>query len=91
MGGKGGVKEKFSIWHFRGEKSEKVGQLRMGDKKICDARARHMPNQKSGYAAGLPGWEPQRRKRTRGKIRPRQIFRASYYVKALPTPIMIYE
>ena len=25
MGRKGGVKEKFSIWHFRGEKSEKGG------------------------------------------------------------------
>ena len=24
MGEKGGVEEKFSIWHFRGEKSEKA-------------------------------------------------------------------
>ena len=31
---------------------------------------------KGGYAEGLPKWGPQRRKRTRGKIRPRQIFRA---------------
>ena len=54
MNGKGGVKEKFSFWHFRGEKVKKVGELRSGDKKICDAGARHMPNQESGYAAALP-------------------------------------
>ena len=75
MNEKGGVKEKFSICRFRLKKVKNVGKLRMGDKKICDAGARHMPNQESGYAAGLPGWGPQRRKRTRGKIRPRQIFR----------------
>ena len=55
MGRKGGVKEKFSFWHFRGEKVKKHTFLRMGDKKICDAGARHMPNQESGYAAALPG------------------------------------
>ena len=36
------------------KKVKKVGELRMGDKKICDAGARHMPNQESGYAAALP-------------------------------------
>ena len=91
MGGKGGVKEKFSFCRFRLKKVKKVDKLRMGDKKICDAGARHMPNQESGCAAALPGGGPQRRKRKRGKIRPRQISRASCCVKALPTPIMIYE
>ena len=64
MGGKGGVKEKFSFCRFWLKKVKKVALLRSGDKKICDAGARHMPNQESGYAAALPGWEPQRRKRT---------------------------
>ena len=54
MGGKGEVKEKFSFCRFRLKKVKKVGKLRMGDKKICDAGARHMPNQESGYAAALP-------------------------------------
>ena len=43
------------------KKVKKVGKLRMGDKKICDAGARHMPNQESGYAAGLLGYFPQGR------------------------------
>ena len=30
MGGKVGEKEKFSFWHFCGEKSEKVTKLRSG-------------------------------------------------------------
>ena len=55
MGRKGGVKEKFSICRFRLKKVKKVSKLRSGDKKICDAGARHMPNQESGCAAGLPG------------------------------------
>ena len=54
MGGKGGVKEKFSICRFRLKKVKKVGNLRNGDKKICDAGARHRPNQESGCAAALP-------------------------------------
>ena len=36
MSGKSGVKEKFSIWHFRLKKVKKVGQLRM-DKWLLDA------------------------------------------------------
>ena len=54
MGGKVGVKEKFSIWHFRLKKVKKVGKLRSGDKRICNAGARHRPNQESGCAAALP-------------------------------------
>ena len=59
MSEKGGVKEKFSIWHFRLKKVKKHTFLRMVDKKICDAGARHMPTQESGYAAELPVCFPQ--------------------------------
>ena len=55
MGERGEMEEKFSICRFRLKKVKKVDKLRSGNKKICDAGARHMPNQESGYAAGLPG------------------------------------
>ena len=38
MGEKSGEKEKFSFWHFCGEKSEKVTKLRMD--KWCSQRLR---------------------------------------------------
>ena len=48
-----GSKKNFHWVAFAVKKVKKVGQLRIGDKEIGDAGARHMPNQESGYAAGL--------------------------------------